>query len=312
MKIAGKLLWGVSLIPALLMAGSADPAPYLIVLGIAQDGGIPQLGTKHHPGWEDPSQARLVVSLGLVDPASSQRWLFEATPDLKRQLHRLDEAAPSTAVPGLDGIFLTHAHIGHYLGLALLGHESLGAEEVPLYVMPRFAAFLKNNGPWDQLVRYRNIDLRVLEQDKSLRLNGRLSVTPILVPHRQEYSEVVGFRIQGPETSAFFLPDIDSWAEWDAQGVHLEDILRSVDYAYLDGSFFADGEVPGRDMSAFPHPRMVETMKRLADLPASERAKVRFIHLNRTNPAVMSDSAQARRVRRAGFRIAAEGERIGL
>ena len=61
--------------------------PYLVVLGIAQDGGYPQAGTKKSEAWENPSLQRKVVCLGILDPANSQRWMIEATPDFKEQLH---------------------------------------------------------------------------------------------------------------------------------------------------------------------------------------------------------------------------------
>ncbi len=297
---------------ALGLALSSSDAPYLIVLGVAQDGGAPQAGDKDHPGWEDPRFRRYTVCLGLVDPSASQRWMFEATPDFKNQLQLLDRNFPVRGVPGLQGIFLTHAHMGHYVGLVHLGHEAMGASAVPVYAMPRMSRFLAGNGPWDQLVRYRNIELRPLADGKAVGLNERIRVTPFLVPHRQEYSEVVGFRIQGPNRAAVFIPDIDSWREWDDQGVRLEDVIESVSVAYLDGSFFANGEIPGRDMSTFPHPFITTTMKRLSKLPAEEKAKVRFIHLNHTNPALRPDSEARQRIEAAGFRVAERLEIVGL
>ena len=294
-------------------AESAQPAgPYLVVLGIAQDGGVPQLGSEDHPAWNDPSLRRLPACLALVSPASNKRWLFEATPAIKQQLHRLHELAPRKDRPGLDGIFLTHAHVGHYAGLLLLGHVSLGANEVPVFAMPRMSQFLSTQGPWDQLLRYNNISLRELQQQQAVELEPSISVTPFLVPHRPEYSEVVGFRIQGPDRAALFLPDIDSWAQWDEQGTRLEQVLEQVDVAYLDGTFYADGEIPGRDMSGFPHPRIAKTMQRLANLSAATRDKVRFIHLNHSNPALNTKSPEARAVRAAGFRLAEEGELVEL
>jgi pyrroloquinoline quinone biosynthesis protein B len=290
----------------------ADDAPYLVVLGIAQDAGVPQAGTRDHPGWDDPAYRRLATSLAIVDPATSERWLFEATPDFREQLHRLDETAPVAAAPGLAGVFLTHAHMGHYAGLMYLGHESMGAQGVPVYAMPRMRSVLRGGAPWSQLVRYGNIELRRLEDGVGVALSDRLRVTPFLVPHRQEYSEVVGFRIDGPNRAVLFLPDIDSWEEWDRWGVKLEDTLESVDVAYLDATFYAHCEIPGRDMSGFPHPFIAHTMTRLADLPESERAKVRFIHLNHTNPALGPDSQARREIERRGFRVAEEGERVEL
>ncbi len=285
----------------------AEP-PFLVVLGTAQDGGSPQAGTK--PGAR--AAKHRVVSLGLVDPETGRRWLLEATPDFREQLRMLDSIAPTDETPGLAGIFLTHAHIGHYTGLMFLGHESMGAGAVPVYAMPRMAEFLRTNGPWSQLVRFRNIVLEALEDGVERRLSPRLSVTPFRVPHRQEYSEVVGFRVRGPTRTVLFLPDIDGWAEWDAVGGGLEDVLASVDVAYLDGTFFDDGEIPGRDMSTFPHPRVRETMARLRDLPAAARAKVRFIHLNHTNPALDPQGSAAQLVAEQGFRIAQELERLDL
>lgn len=287
-------------------------APYVVVLGVAQDGGVPQAGSTGAAGWHDPSRRRLVVSLGLVDPATGGRWMFEATPDFRLELERLDEVYPVEERPGLDGIFLTHAHIGHYTGLMFLGHESMGASGVPVYAMPRMREFLAANGPWSQLVDYRNIELRSLENGVPVRLTERLTVTPFLVPHRQEYAEVVGFRIDGPERSALFIPDIDSWEEWEARGTRIEGLLAGVDVAYLDATFYANGEIPGRNMSGFPHPFITHSMERFASLPAEVRGRVRFIHLNHTNPALWEGTDARRAIESGGFHVAEPLERQRL
>ena len=284
--------------------------PYIVVLGISQDGGVPQAGTDH-PGWEDRERREKVVSLGIIDPKTSQRWMIEATPDFRVQLHMLnEEVSGESAAP--DGIFLTHAHIGHYTGLMFLGHESMGADRVPIYAMPKMSSFLKGNGPWDQLVRYNNIVLHPLSSDSTIHLNSRLRITPIPVPHRQEYSEVVGYQIQGPEKSVLFIPDIDSWEEWDAWGVSIEDKIVEVDLAFLDATFFADGEIPGRDMSNFPHPFIRHSMERFKHLAKEQKAKVHFIHLNHTNPALIPGSNARVEVLEKGYQIAEERQRISL
>ena len=308
-----------AMIPAALFLLALPPAtsaqtasPYLVVLGIAQDGGVPQAGSNEHPAWDNPDLKRLVVSLGLVAPATGERWLFEATPDFREQLFLLDQSALVGPAPGLDGIFLTHAHIGHYTGLMFLGHESLGAMGVPVYAMPRMAQFIATNGPWSQLVKYENILLKQLEDGVPVQLGSGLTVTPFLVPHRQEFAEVVGFRIEGPNRSALFIPDIDSWEEWDEAGSRIESAIASVDVAYLDGSFFANGEIPGRDMTGFPHPFITHSMIRFEDLPSAEKAKIRFIHLNHTNPALLDDGEARKQIERHGFRVAVEGEKFEL
>jgi pyrroloquinoline quinone biosynthesis protein B len=286
--------------------------PYVVVLGIAQDAGVPQAGSHSEPGWTDPDQAYLTTSLGLVDPESGKKWMFEATPDFRKQWYLLETMPPSRGARLPDGIFLTHAHIGHYTGLMFLGRESMGADNAEVYAMPEMTDFLSQNGPWDQLVNLQNIRIREMTPTVPVRLTDQLRVIPFLVPHRQEYSEVVGYRIEGPNINLLFLPDIDSWETWDKMGTRIEAVLQSVDVAYLDGSFFANGEIPGRDMNSFPHPFISHTIERLATLPDEQRQKVRFIHLNHTNPALRVNSPEAHSITAAGFKLARPMERVIL
>ena len=294
-------------------SATAEPTqPYVVVLGIAQDGSYPQAGCRREccaDAWRDPSQRRSVCCVAIVDPAADERWFIDATPDFPAQLHRLDGLAPPSSAPGITGIFLTHAHIGHYTGLMYLGREVMGTRNVPVYAMPRLREFLSSNGPWDQLVRLGNIQLRDMRADEPVALNDRVSVTPMVVPHRDEYSETIGVLIRGPRRSVLYIPDINKWERWDRP---IEQLIADVDVAYLDGTFFADGEIAGRSMADVPHPFIEESMKRFAALPRAERARIRFIHLNHTNPALRADSAARRRIEQAGFRVAELGERVGL
>jgi pyrroloquinoline quinone biosynthesis protein B len=168
---------------------------------------------------------------------------------------------------------------------------------------------LKTNGPWSQLVKLENIELRALKDETETELTKTLRVTPLLVPHRDEFSETVGFIIQGPNRRVLYLPDIDKWSRWDRK---IEDVLAQVDLAYLDGTFYANGEIPGRDMSEIPHPFIEESMKRLASLPDKERAKVRFIHLNHTNPALRPTSDASQAIQNRGFGVARTGDVVSL
>ncbi|MFK8014192.1 MAG: MBL fold metallo-hydrolase [Gammaproteobacteria bacterium] len=284
--------------------------PYLLVLGVAQDAGYPQPGCysdRCERGWRDPRRRRPPVALGLVQPAFDSKALFEATPAIGEQLHALNTVAPDQRY-SLDGIFLTHAHIGHYAGLMYLGREAIGSTAVPVFAMPRMTQFLQSNGPWDQLIQLNNVALQPLEHERAVSLGG-VTVTPLLVPHRDEYSETVGYLIAGPERTALFIPDIDKWSRWERQ---LVNVVQEVDYALLDATFFADGELPGRDMSKIPHPLVTESMDILGSLDATQRSKVWFIHFNHTNPLLDLRSEPARRVRAAGFNVASEGVRLPL
>jgi len=287
-----------------------EDTPYIFILGVAQDAGFPQIGcyAEHClPGWENPDLRRGATSLGVIDPAAGQKYLFEATPNVPEQLYALDNEAPNDRFD-LAGVFLTHAHIGHYAGLMFFGHEAMGSSSQDVYAMPRMGEFLRHNGPWSQLVEFENIRLQEL-QDQRVESFANVQVTPFLVPHRDEFSETVGYEIAGPNKKAVFIPDINKWSAWD---IDLVELLRSVDYALLDATFYADGELPGRDMSQIPHPFVSETMAALDALPPSERAKVWFIHFNHSNPLLNESSEQSQFVSSQGYNVAKEGVRLPL
>ncbi|XXK44874.1 MBL fold metallo-hydrolase [Porticoccaceae bacterium nBUS_17] len=287
-----------------------ERAPYIYILGVAQDAGFPQAGCyKPHcmPGWNDPERKITATSLGLIDPSSKKKYIFEATPDLPEQLFLLEQEAPSDDF-SLNGIFITHAHIGHYTGLMYLGREAMGAHGRPIYVMPKMEQYLRENGPWSQLIALNNISLMPLRNDRSEVLNN-LKVTPFLVPHRDEFSETVGYSIQGPKKTALFIPDINKWSQWKE---NILERIQLVDYALIDATFYDNNELPGRDMSKIPHPFVVETMATLSVLPREQREKVWFIHMNHTNPLLNLNSDQAQGVRAQGFNIASTGLRLKL
>ena len=287
----------------------AQDKPFIQVLGTAQDAGYPHAGCRKVcclPAWQDSVPREPVSCLGLVDPTGGRSWLFDATPDLPAQMMALQVWTDKNTV---DGIFLTHAHIGHYTGLMYLGREAMGAQQVPVYAMPRMEEFLTGNGPWGQLVALENITLQSIKAGMVVDLSASLRVTPIQVPHRDEYSETVGYLIQGPEKSALFIPDIDKWSEWDQS---LIPWVLQTDWVFIDATFFDGTELPGRDMSEIPHPFVVETMALLEGLPDEQKARVFFIHMNHTNPMLDPGSDATRQVLEAGFQIARTGMRFGM
>ena len=287
------------------------PVVGLQILGTVQDAGRPHIGCrKACCDLENlPVEKQHVVSLGIWDRNENRSFLLEATPDIAIQLNDLSEAFEDTAFKLPDGIFLTHAHVGHYSGLMYLGKEALGAKRLPVYAMPRMTAFLSGNGPWDQLVNQENIALRPLEADKELVLSKQLSITPFLVPHRDEYSETVGFLVRGPQKSVLFIPDINKWEIWDRSIVAL---IAEVDLAFIDGSFYDGQELPHRNMADIPHPFIVESMALFDSLSVDEKSKIHFIHLNHTNPLLDPHSDMYQFVEEKGYRVARQGEIIAL
>jgi pyrroloquinoline quinone biosynthesis protein B len=272
-----------------------------ILLGIAQDGGVPQAGcdcANCSQAWGDPAFRQFVACLGLVDHASHQSWLIDATPDFREQLHALHNLAPDCP---LAGIVLTHAHMGHYTGLVHLGREAMEMRDLPVYATPRLASFLLDNAPWSQLVTLRNIELRLLAPGTDIQLSPNLHLTPLLVPHRDGLSDTLALVVRGLSRRLFYCPDIDTWDKWEH---NLRDFVTEMDIVLLDATFFSADELLGRDLSEIPHPLVTDTAERLAGVDCD----VRLIHLNHTNPLLVPgperDGLAAR-----GISVGAFGER---
>ncbi len=303
-----------------LLTGAAiqPPPPRVVVLGIAQDGGMPQTGcdcSHCSAARRNPALARHVTSLAIHVPATDHVYLIDATPDLPAQIETIHAfhhfpAGKVDRAP-VDGILLTHAHIGHYLGLAHLGFESLNTKGIPVWASPRMAAYLRANGPWSQLVRLDNIVLHEFQPGRPFDLEAGISIKPIQVPHRDEYSDTMAFIIRGPHKTILYVPDTDSWSAWPKP---LIDVLRDekVDVALLDGTFYSPDELPDRDVTRIKHPLITATMDLLEPLVKAGKVRVLFTHLNHSNPAFEAEGAARKAIAVRGFGVAVEGAEIGL
>jgi pyrroloquinoline quinone biosynthesis protein B len=272
----------------------------MIVLGTAQDAGYPQMGCARsccEQAHKHDSLKQYVVSLALIDPQQKKWWLFEATPKMKEQLQLFAKSTHNQYNFLPDGIFITHAHMGHYTGLAQLGREVMNTNKVPVYVLPRLKKFLETNGPWNQLVSLQNISLIELNETVPLSLPGNISVSAFRVPHRDEFSETAGFKIISPAKRWLFIPDIDKWSKWNTD---IAEEVKSVDIAFLDATFFSADELPNRTMSEVPHPLVSETIELFKSETTETRSKIHFIHFNHTNP-LLFDAAFQKQLKNNGF-----------
>ena len=307
------VLVGVATVPQ--DAVEATPRFELIVLGRAQDGGLPHVGCNRPCCVEARASGRVETPacLGVIDRTNGRLMLIEATPAIDGQLALLQEIAGQTdrGRAPVDAVLLTHAHIGHYLGLAHFGREVASTKSTPIHLSPRFAEYLRSNGPWSQLVELEQIDLREFTPGESFEPLEGLRVEALPVPHRDEFSDTMAFKIHGPERTVLFVPDID---RWDAETVgpdFIASLFDGVDVAYIDATFYDGRELPGRNMRLIPHPRMVDSMDRFASQVEANPGSIRFIHLNHTNPA-LHDPAIVEQIENRGFRVAQPGERVGL
>ena len=299
-------------VPSTAADSGAPPTLELFVLGTAQDGGVPHFGCEKPCCAEARKSGRELfpACLGVVARSSGELLLVEATPRVEAQVALLHQLA---AVGGrgrrpVDAVLLTHAHIGHYLGLAHFGREVASTKELPTWCSPRLANFLRSNGPWRQLVELQQIAPREFAPRTPFVPLPGLEVMAIPVPHRDEYSDTMAYRLKGPNRTILFVPDIDAWDR--APGL-LDELIAGVDVAYLDATFYDGRELPERKLAEIPHPLMTDTMQRLAGLAQKRPGAIRFLHLNHTNPA-LHDAAIVERITAAGFAIAQQGERQAL
>ena len=288
-----------------LVAFNQDNSTYsLKILGVVQDGGLPHLGS-NKLCCENIEQKRYVTSIMLVNNENNESYLFDASPDINEQLNFMGDRIKKD----LKGVFLTHAHIGHYTGLMYFGREALNSKLINVYAMPRMKKFLEQNGPWSQLVSLENISINEINSNSKISVDTNITIQPIEVPHRAEFSETVGYKIYGPNKTVLFIPDIDKWYLWEKSII---DEIKQVDYALIDATFYDSKEVNYRDLSEIPHPFVIESMELFDSINYEEKNKIFFIHLNHTNPLLDKSSDQYKFVKDKGYNIAEEGMKLEL
>ena len=300
----------LNLVTFLIISISANSqSEYIYILGNTQDAGLPHIGCQH-PFCEDSFnvyEEHYTTSIAVVNTDLKKYILFEATPDITFQLNNLKKNIfDEFLLP--ESIYITHAHIGHYTGLMYFGREALGAKDLIVKVLPRMSNFLQNNGPWSQLVNINNIKIKEINFESSTNELKNINVTPVQVPHRDEYSETAGYIIKGKNKKALFIPDIDKWEKWDRD---LSQLAKEFDFLLIDATFYDSKEI-NRDISEIPHPLVTETIDLLSGLDLKNRNKVYFIHMNHTNMMLNPDSDLSKLVTSKGFNIARLGQKLYL
>lgn len=275
--------------------------PRAIVLGTAQDGGLPHAGCACGACTQarrEPARVRRVASLGVVG-RTGRTLLVDATPDFPAQAAAL-AAAAGREQPVPDALLLTHAHMGHYLGLAWLGREALDARGLPTWVTGRMDAFLRANRPWSHLVERGEVRLERLQPGVPLDFDG-VELHAFLVPHRAEDTDTVGLELRGPRARLVYVSDADVFPPPLVERIHEADV------ALVDGTFHGPDELPHRDLLAVRHPFVRDSVRLLA----GGRGAVWFTHLNHSNP-LLAPEASARPALPPGFGVAHDGQVFAL
>jgi pyrroloquinoline quinone biosynthesis protein B len=297
------------------MRSQEGNAVFVKVIGTAQDGGIPHIGclcSNCQRAWAEPRFSRLISSLALFDFTENKTILVDVTPDIREQTETImkylgRKKGDKKYCP--DGILLTHAHIGHYTGLMFYGYEAQSTENLPVYCSKRMGDFLAKNGPWSQLVNQKNIHTKTIIPEKTFPLTSQISIEAFQVPHRDEYSDTLGFKIRGPDRSLLYISDIQNWEIWDRS---IAEEVGKTDIALLDGTFFSPEELPARDLRAIGHPFITDSMKLLGDIAREGKIQIFFTHLNHSNLALDPNGDARKILRNAAFGLAEDGMEFPL
>jgi pyrroloquinoline quinone biosynthesis protein B len=286
--------------------------PFVVILGTAQDGGVPHAGClcpNCTAARDNPALRHPPVSIGIV--SGDDTVLIDPTMAFEEQVHALWMCRPSSPEhtaeryqpPGT--VVVTHAHTGHYAGLWQLDRSVMAANQVQV-LGPRLTIdLLRANEPWKTMQVDGFIDLKPVGFDVVQQVATDVEIELIQVPHRSEWAtDTAAVVVTGPSRRMLYLPDIDSWEEWNRS---LVDTVESFDVALLDGCFW---QAPVR--KGVPHPPVNQTMDLLQEVVDSGRTAVGFTHLNHSNPVFTPGSDERRTVIERGFFIATEGDRFEI
>ena len=276
---------------------------FIITLGTAQDGGYPHVGCFKEcclKARENIKYKRYISSIAIIDSSNQRFWIIDITPDFNEQLSIINKYVKNFSYPSFSGIFLTHAHIGHYAGLVNLGLEAMNLKNIPVYVFPRMKRFLSTNTIFKQLIVNKNIIIQDLNEDSKTILSNDILIKGFNVPHRNELSETVGYNIISNDSSIIYLPDIDSWTKWDNKIINL---VKKNDILIVDVTFYTKKEILSRDITKIPHPSIKNSLKLLKGLNKKDKNKIFFTHLNHTNPVLDSMSYEYKKIITSGYNI---------
>lgn len=286
------------------------------VLGTAQDGGFPQMACyceNCRLARQNPMLARKVVSLGVLNFSTKKSFMLEATPDAARQVEMIHDVDSRFKRPDrlagnpIDGILLTHADIGHYVGLFQFRPEVTPIRNLPVYCTEIMAKFLSDNEPWKLMVERNLIELRTFSFNTRVRLDEEITFEAYKIPH-DKYSDMAGYKIIGPKKTLLFIPDIDYWED------RFIDIVGSVDYAFVDATFYSGGDRPGRPDPGKPgrHPYIMESMDFFKEIADTKKTAIYFTHFNHSNRVLGRDKSIRQTIEDRGFFVSDDGDELWL
>lgn len=306
----------------------------IMVLGSAAGGGYPQWNCnhpnsrrarEHDPAAPQRTQSSIAVS------ADGEAWvLFNASPDLRQQINDNDILHPRDKLRDspIRAVVLTNADVDHVAGLLNL-RES---QAFNLYATNRVLSVIEANTVFNVL-NPEFVSRRAFELDRPLALEQAdgtplgLTVVPFAVPGKVALwledetkgdnfgtvgEDTIALEVIGPREERFYY--MPACARMTPE---LRDRLGGAALVFFDGTLWVDDEMVRDGVGRKTGQRMGHmsvsgddgTLAAFADIDVARKV---FIHINTTNPILISDTAERRAVEAAGWEVSYDGMAITL
>jgi pyrroloquinoline quinone biosynthesis protein B len=304
----------------------------VVVLGSAAGGGFPQWNcncANCHRARSGDQAALARTQSSLAASADGKRWfLLNASPDLRQQINQTPAMQPCEEGrhSPIIGAVLTNADVDHITGLLTL-RES---HPLNVYATARVQDVLSRNVTFDVL----NKDLvarKTLALDEEVALmapdgtESGLMVTAFSVPGKialyledpdapdfgSVAEDTIGLRVsaKGSDKYFFYLPGCSKMP------ADLAERIKGAPLVFFDGTTWTDDEMITTGVGHKTGKRMGHmcmsgddgTIEAFAQLSVERKI---FIHINNTNPALLSDSAERMIAEKAGWSVGYDGMEV--
>ncbi len=308
---------------------------HLRVLGAAAGGGFPQWNSNNEASQRARRGDAAACPCGQSSIAVSsdgERWLLlNASPDLRQQINDNPPLHPKKGVrhSPIHSVLVTNADVDHIAGLLTL-RES---HPLALYATDRVLSVLRDN-PIFNVLNPDYVERRPMALGEAFEPADKdgnplgLLLEPFAVPGKVALflenesagpnfgtveEDTVGLRIADGQSGAhlFYLPGCA------ALPPELVERLRGAPLVMFDGTLWRDDEMlvqqagrkTGRRMGHMSISGPGGVLAAFEPLGVQRRV---FIHINNTNPILLTDSPERAEVEAAGWEVAYDGMEITL
>ena len=309
----------------------------VLVIGSAAGGGFPQWNCNCSNSAEarkNPKRAKPRTQSSIaVSVDDGKNWfLFNASPDLRQQINDNSALQPKIGIrhSPILGVFITNGDIDHIAGLLNL-RES---HPLSIYATKKVLNILNSNTVFNVLnpdfVERREVSLNqtILLKDKNKNSTG-IEVEVFPVPGKialfledknkgnnfgTDEEDTIGLKIIDKKTEKFFfyLPACAEITE------DLKNRLKRAPMVFFDGTLWKNDEMLTANVGVKKTGQRMGHMSMAGDNGTIEifknldvKKKI-FIHINTTNPALLEDSIERKKINKEGWEVSYDGMEINL